>query len=128
MLEVARRNADEVAVSNYKTKLGMAERIPLESDSVDLVVTQASLHEWDSVEGGLSEILRVLRPGGSAVIKDFNRNWLSPWKRALVKPFHHVNMFRYSFDDVAGFLEDAGFTDVEGDPDGLQFLIQAVKP
>ena len=84
MLEVARGNADEAGVSNYDSRLGAAERIPLESRSVDLVVTQASLHEWESVEKGFSEILRILRPGGSLAVKDFNRNWLSRWKRALV--------------------------------------------
>lgn len=128
MLEVARRNRDEAGVSNYDSRLGAAERIPLESNSVDLVVTQASLHEWDSVERGFSEILRVLRPGGSLMVKDFNRNWLSRWKRALVEPFHHLAMFRYSFDDVAGFLNNAGFRDVEGDPAGLQFSVQGTRP
>jgi ubiquinone/menaquinone biosynthesis C-methylase UbiE len=128
MLEVARRNADEARVSNYDSRRGAAERMPLESKSVDLVVTQASLHEWDSVEEGFSEILRVLRPGGSLIVKDFNRNWLSPWKRALVKPFHHLGMFKYSVDDVVGFLDDTGFRDVEGDQAGLQFLVQAARP
>jgi len=128
MLEVARRNADEAGVANYDTRLGAAEQVPLKPNSVNLVVTQGSLHEWDSVEEGLSEIIRVLRPGGSLIVKDFNRNWLSRWKRALVEPFHHLRMFRYSFDDVVAFLDDAGFRGFQGDPAGLQFFVQATRP
>jgi ubiquinone/menaquinone biosynthesis C-methylase UbiE len=128
MLEVAKRNADEAGVANYETRLGGAEHLPLGSNSVDLVVTQGSLHEWDHVEQGFAEILRVLRPRGSLMVKDFNRNWLSPWKRALVEPFHHLKMFRYSFDDVVTYLDSAGFGGFEGDRTGLQFLIQATKP
>jgi len=128
MLEVARRNADEAGVVNYDTRLGAAEHMPLESKSVNLVVTQGSLHEWDSVEQGFSEILRVLRPGGSLMVKDFNRNWLSRWKRALVEPFHHLSMFRYSFDDVLAYLDNAGFRGFEGERTGLQFLVQATRP
>ena len=128
MLEVARRNAVEVGVANYDARLGAAEHMPLASNTVDLVVTQGSLHEWDSVEEGFSEILRVLRPGGSLIVKDFNRSWLSRWKRALVEPFHHLGMFRYSFDDVVAFLDSAGFRGFEGDPAGLQFFVQATRP
>jgi ubiquinone/menaquinone biosynthesis C-methylase UbiE len=128
MLEVARRNADEAGVANYDTRLGGAEHMPLQSNSVNLLVTQGSLHEWDDVEQGFSEIIRVLRPGGSLIVKDFNRNWLSHWKRALVEPFHHLRMFRYSFDDVVAFLDNAGFGGFQGDPAGLQFCVQATRP
>jgi ubiquinone/menaquinone biosynthesis C-methylase UbiE len=128
MLEVAWRNADQAGVDNYDTRVGTAEHMPLESNSVDLVVTQSSLHEWDSVQRGFSEIIRVLRPGGGLMVKDFNRNWLSRWKRALVEPFHHLRMFRYSFDDVVAFLEKAGFRGFAGDASGLQFCVQATRP
>ena len=128
MLEVARRNADEAGVANYHTRLGAAEHMPLQANSVTLVVTQGSLHEWDRVQEGFSEILRVLRPGGSLIVKDFNRNWLSRWKRALMEPFHHLKMFRYSFDEVVALLDNAGFRGYKGDPAGLQFCVQATRP
>ena len=40
MLEIARKNAEERGMSNYETKLGSAEEIPVESNSIDLVVSQ----------------------------------------------------------------------------------------
>jgi ubiquinone/menaquinone biosynthesis C-methylase UbiE len=127
MLEVARRNADQAGVTNYETRLGRAERIPMRSSSVCLVVSQSSLHEWDDPREGLSEVFRVLEVGGSLILKDYNRTWLSPWKRALVGRFHHLRMFKFSFGDVADLVRGAGFDEVRGQDGGVQFLVQAVK-
>ena len=126
-VKIARENADEAEISSCETRLGNAEEIPLASSSVNLVVTQSSFHEWDNPQKGLSEVLRILRPGGSLIVKDYNRDWLSKWKRYLLKPFHHLEMFRFNFSDVANLLREAGFDEVSGEGNGLQFLVRAVK-
>jgi ubiquinone/menaquinone biosynthesis C-methylase UbiE len=127
MLEVAERNADRAGVSNYETRLGSAERMPMRSSSVGLVVSQSSFHEWDDRQEGLLEVLRVLEPGGSLVLKDFNRAWLSGWKRALLGRVHHLHMFKFNFSEVADVVRGAGFDDVKGQEGGFQFLVQATK-
>ena len=60
MLEVARTNADRAGVSNFETRLGRAERMPMVSGSVGVVASQSSLHEWDDPKEGVSEVLRIL--------------------------------------------------------------------
>lgn len=47
-----------------------AEAIPLENDSLDLVLAVNSFHHWTDVTAGLSEVLRVLKPLGKFVIID----------------------------------------------------------
>lgn len=47
-----------------------AESIPLENDSLDLVLAVNSFHHWADVQAGLSEVLRVLKPMGKFVIID----------------------------------------------------------
>jgi ubiquinone/menaquinone biosynthesis C-methylase UbiE len=47
-----------------------AEAIPLENDSLDLVLAVNSFHHWTDVKAGLSEVLRVLKPLGKFVIID----------------------------------------------------------
>jgi ubiquinone/menaquinone biosynthesis C-methylase UbiE len=46
---------------------GSAEALPLADDSVSVVWAMASVHHWADVDTGLSEALRVLRPGGRLV-------------------------------------------------------------
>jgi ubiquinone/menaquinone biosynthesis C-methylase UbiE len=48
--------------------VGMAEKMPLPSDSADLVVSRGSIFFWQDPVKGLQEVYRVLRPGGKAMI------------------------------------------------------------
>jgi ubiquinone/menaquinone biosynthesis C-methylase UbiE len=136
MLEIAKINAGEAGMSSYETRLGRAEEIAIESDSVNLVVTQSSFHEWEDPQKGLSEIFRVLKPSSSLILKDYNRAWLSGWRRSLFKFFitmvgesyeDHVGMFKFTFDEVVDLLKEAGFDEIKGEGRGLQFFIQALK-
>jgi ubiquinone/menaquinone biosynthesis C-methylase UbiE len=127
MLEVARRNASEAGVTNFEARLGAAERLPIDSDAIHVVVSQWSLHEWDDPRKAFSEVFRVLEPRGSMMVKDFNRTWLSPWKRAVFGHFHPVDMFKFGFQDVADLLREAGFDQIKGQEKGLQFFVQGVK-
>jgi ubiquinone/menaquinone biosynthesis C-methylase UbiE len=45
-------------------------RLPYPDASFDLVVSTLSQHHWRDVDGGLGELLRVLRPGGQIWIYD----------------------------------------------------------
>jgi ubiquinone/menaquinone biosynthesis C-methylase UbiE len=45
--------------------------LPLPDDSVDLIVSTASLHHWADVDAVIASLGRVLRPGGQMWIYDF---------------------------------------------------------
>lgn len=47
---------------------GNVDAIPLNTGSMDLVVSRGTIPYWNSLSRGFSECLRVLRPGGTACI------------------------------------------------------------
>jgi ubiquinone/menaquinone biosynthesis C-methylase UbiE len=53
-------------IDRMNTSLGCAENIPFPQDSVDLVISRGSIPFWDDPQKGISEIFRVIRPGGWA--------------------------------------------------------------
>lgn len=74
MLRLARKNVDESGHSNIELRPGRAEKIPADSESIDLLMTQFSLHEWEDPEKGFAEISRVLKPDGTVVIRAWNKS------------------------------------------------------
>jgi SAM-dependent methyltransferase len=74
-----------------------------------------------------SEIFRILKPDGSLILKDYNRAWLSAWKRKLLGVFHHLDMFKFTFEEVADLLKEAGFDEIKGEGRGLELFVRALK-
>jgi ubiquinone/menaquinone biosynthesis C-methylase UbiE len=56
---------------NLKFIQGSAEDIPLKDNSIDVVINVESCHAYGSVEKFLSEVKRVLKPGGTLALVDF---------------------------------------------------------
>ncbi len=61
---------------------GTAEAIPLPNGSVDAVVAAQAFHWFDAIRA-LSEVHRVLRPGGRFVLAWNRRDESVPWVKAL---------------------------------------------
>lgn len=45
-----------------------ATDLPFKNNFADIIVSRASFHFWDDMEEGFSEIKRVLKPGGKAIV------------------------------------------------------------
>jgi ubiquinone/menaquinone biosynthesis C-methylase UbiE len=75
MIGTARRNAARAGVLGDRLSYQVADvaALPHPDASVDLVVSSLSLHHWADARAGLTEIRRVLRPGGQAWIYDVRR-------------------------------------------------------
>jgi ubiquinone/menaquinone biosynthesis C-methylase UbiE len=71
MLEFLEQKIREQKIVNIETLLSKEDMIPLQDESVDLVLSVNTLHEFRDKETTISEIKRVLKPKGHVVIVDF---------------------------------------------------------
>ena len=70
MLALARANAEEAGIRNAVFLKGVIEEIPLPADSVDVVISNCVINLSTDKPAVLTEIARVLKPGGRIGISD----------------------------------------------------------
>ncbi|WP_156292416.1 class I SAM-dependent methyltransferase [Serratia oryzae] len=70
MLDVVGKAAAEKGLGNVQVQQGVAERLPFDDASFDVVISRYSAHHWHDVGQALREVKRVLKPGGRAIFMD----------------------------------------------------------
>jgi arsenite methyltransferase len=134
MLALAQRNAREAGVTNVHFLKGVIEEIPLPAGSVDVVISNCVINLSTDKPAVLTEMARVLKPGGRLGISDVvAEDKLSPEDRA--ERGSHVGCIAGALsraEYVAG-LEAAGFEEISVDfthevADGMHgAIVTAVK-
>jgi arsenite methyltransferase len=135
MLELARRNASDAGVSNVEFLKGQIEAIPLDADSVDVVISNCVINLSTDKAAVFAEVARVLRPGGRMGISDVVADdSLTPEERASRGSFVGCIAGALSFAEYRAGLESAGLIDISVMPthsvgDGLHSaIVRATKP
>ena len=83
MLEVARQRNPKLPQSsepNPQFIQGDATKLPFENDAFDIVSVGYGLRNLTSWEAGLTEMLRVARPGGRLLVLDFGKPDKALWR------------------------------------------------
>jgi ubiquinone/menaquinone biosynthesis C-methylase UbiE len=70
MLKKAAQRAAAAGLGNVSFREGNASELPFANAAFDAAVTRLSVHHFDRPERVVSEIFRVLRPGGRFVVAD----------------------------------------------------------
>ena len=70
MLDVARRNSERMGLGNVEFREGLIERLPVDAESVDLVISNGVLNLMVDKHGAYRQIERALKPGGRFQIAD----------------------------------------------------------
>jgi arsenite methyltransferase len=113
MLALAQHNAREAGVTNVHFLKGVIERIPLPTDSVDVVISNCVINLSVDKPAVLAEISRVLRPGGRIGISDVvAEDRLTAEERAERGSFVGCIAGALSRGEYEVALEAAGFEDV----------------
>ena len=71
MLELAETKARNTSITNYDLLCGAAEQISAEDASYDRFMVAFGIRNFHDLSGGLTELHRVLKPGGMGVILEF---------------------------------------------------------
>ena len=138
MLQVGRKKIEKLKLNNtIEMVYGDSENIPFENNSFDAITVAFGVRNFEDLEKGLSEIFRVLKPGGKFVVLETSIPTKSPFKQGYTfystkilpiigKVFSKDKVaYKYLSDSAASFpygeafnniLQKIGFIDVECKP------------
>lgn len=138
MLEIGRQKVEKAGLKGIIELLnGDSETINFKDNSFDAVTVAFGVRNFQHLEKGLSEILRVLKPGGKLVVLEFSKP-----KTPGVKSFYDLymkvitpnvgklfsknrNAYKYLDESIQKFPEGKNFTQIL---DNLGYLNTYCKP
>jgi arsenite methyltransferase len=102
-----RRNRADINTGRIRLHQGDGIDLPVDTNSIDGVISVHTIYFWPQPEATLAEIARILRPGGRLVLAF--RAGEHPLPRRL-----DPNVYRTvpTMSEAVGWLRAAGFTDV----------------
>jgi len=141
MLEVGRYKIEKLKLTDkIEMVLGDSEIIPFEENTFDAITVAFGVRNFENLEKGLSEIYRVLKPGGTFVVLETSVPTKTPFKQGyhfystkvlptIGKWFSKDKVaYKYLSDSAATFpygkafnniLQKIGFIDIENKPQTL---------
>jgi demethylmenaquinone methyltransferase/2-methoxy-6-polyprenyl-1,4-benzoquinol methylase len=125
MLEIGRKKIQAGGLQNQiSLQIGDSEQIPMEDNSFDAVTVSFGVRNFQNLEKGLQEIIRVLRPGGKLMVLEFSRPSI-PGIQQLYNLYMNIvtpgvgrifsksrNAYQYLNDSVQKFPEGKNFVDI----------------
>jgi demethylmenaquinone methyltransferase/2-methoxy-6-polyprenyl-1,4-benzoquinol methylase len=84
MLDMGREKMKKKGYDNIITlTYGDSESMPFETDSFDAITVGFGVRNFENLEKGLGEMLRVLKPGGKAAVLEFSKPRKFPIKQSF---------------------------------------------
>jgi len=114
MLEKARANAKKGNYKNIEFRLGEIEKLPVEDNSVDVIISNCVINLSPDKESVFKEAFRVLKPGGRLMVSDLVliKN-LPDIVKESVEAYVGCLAGTIMKDDYLSFIKKAGFRDIE---------------
>ena len=82
MLEVGRKKMKDRGYDHkIDLRVGDSENLPFEENKFDAVIVAFGVRNFENLEKGLAEMLRVLKPGGRMVVLEFSKPRMFPFKQ-----------------------------------------------
>ena len=114
MVENALKNAEEGGYTNVEFKLGEIEDLPIEDNTVDVVISNCVINLTPDKSAAYSEAFRVLKPGGRMFVSDLVTDGPIPEEiRKSFKAWAECIAGAMEKQEYLETIEKAGFRDVE---------------
>ncbi len=114
MIALANKNLSKSSFDNVEFHLAEIEAMPLESASVDCVISNCVLNLVPDKRKAFAEIFRILKPGGRLAVSDIAlRKLLPPEREATVRELTGCIAGAILTSTYKKLLEEAGFASVE---------------
>ena len=123
MLDIGRQKIDKHGLSDIiSLETGDSENLRFEDNTFDAVTVAFGVRNFEHLEKGLAEMLRVLRPNGRVVILEFSKPHVFPVKQLYNTYFKYVLPLigRLTSRDVRAYTYL--FESVQVFPEGEQFI------
>jgi arsenite methyltransferase len=123
MLAKAERNKAKVGLANVEFRQGQIEALPVEDDTVDVIVSNCVINLSPDKAAVFREAFRVLRPGGRLAVSDMVvQGRLSADQRANMSAWAACLTGAEAVEDYVGAIQSAGFVEISvRDKDAPQF-------
>ncbi len=113
MIAKARENIEAAGLNNVEVRKGIIEELPVETSSVDWVISNCVINLSPEKNRVFSEIARVLRPGGAMLVSDIVAEDLPEELKTDRHLYSSCLTGAIPEADYLGGLRKAGLSDVE---------------
>ncbi len=114
MLNKATENCVKMGVTNVEFRRGQIERMPVVSDSIDVIMSNCVINLSPDKSAVFAEAFRVLKPGGRISISDIvTEGEFSAEMRADASKWASCVTGAIPVDQYTGLMRAAGFTDIQ---------------
>ncbi|MFQ6673166.1 MAG: methyltransferase domain-containing protein [Fidelibacterota bacterium] len=114
MVGLANRNRQKVGAHNVEFRLGRIEHLPVDSNSVDVVISNCVINLSPDKEQVFRQAFRVLKPGGLISVSDMVLLRKLPWfVRKRTDVYVACIAGAAMKEDYLAFMRRAGFGEIE---------------
>ncbi|NWG33590.1 MAG: arsenite methyltransferase [Chloroflexi bacterium] len=117
MIERARSSAKRMGITNVEFRQGLIEDLPVESNSVDVIISNCVINLSPDKSKVFAEAFRVLKPGGKLAVSDIVTEGPLPDKvKQSLSAWAGCVAGAVEAKDYIGMMEAVGFTNVSVTP------------
>ncbi len=114
MIAKSRENVEKLGYDNVEFRLGEIEHLPVDPQSIDVVISNCVLNLVPDKAHAFAEIFRVLRPGGHFCISDIvTSEPLPDWTAKIIDLYVGCVAGALVEEEYLGLIARAGFENIE---------------